>query len=539
MRRFFKGQEGNVAAPLLVIIGGISMMLAQSEFSSLNNRLDQVRSESRKSFLAQQNSSSLQMAARLLVSEASNAAAPLHLDPYISTSPCGPDQKFADSTQSDWTSSADAITIFSPSQDQLKTNSENIFTQLSRGIKPSISADSNSHLKVLGWKCNEVHPFLIEGVYVEAEGTSVGTQGQASKVSKTNAFLAMSAPPASGCLFYAKDAAGNFFPADKKPVGNPSLNTPETSADVYLECNNVITDAKIYNNGVQIAGTGSYPRTSADRIDANYQVLLGPIAIAPGANTLQAFAEQVDGTMVIMEFVMTVTTPVSVEICAYQCDSVSPVYTCETSYMAHRNWYNGFRPGFYVCYQCSNFYGFDPNNGCQNVGVVGVRGGMGCFAEDTQILLENGRKVPIKDLRAGDRIWNPILKKAVTVSKIVEGNESQALFRVTQGSKTVRVTEGHPFFTQLGLLSAKELKAGDWIQSQEGGWSKVDSVVKETQGYGKHVWNLELDADPSSEAGHMVVANGIITGDLYLQKRVSSRHLLESLTIDQPNEEEP
>ena len=47
------------------------------------------------------------------------------------------------------------------------------------------------------------------------------------------------------------------------------------------------------------------------------------------------------------------------------------------------------------------------------------------------------------------------------------------------------------------------------------------------------VWNIELDAAEENEAHHMVLADGVMTGDLYLQNRITSRQLLE-LLVAQP-----
>jgi len=69
-------ERGNASAAFLILIGGFSLMLSQMEFRSLSSRVDQVKVESNKSFVQQQNTSSLQLAARLLVPDLPDQPAP-------------------------------------------------------------------------------------------------------------------------------------------------------------------------------------------------------------------------------------------------------------------------------------------------------------------------------------------------------------------------------------------------------------------------------------------------------------------------------
>jgi hypothetical protein len=101
------------------------------------------------------------------------------------------------------------------------------------------------------------------------------------------------------------------------------------------------------------------------------------------------------------------------------------------------------------------------------------------------------------------------------------------------GEKAVRVTRDHPFISQLGLIGAKDLKPGDQVRGEDDEWKTVTSVKQDEPNPNAIVWNIELDAAEESEAHHMVLADGVVTGDLYLQNRITSRQLLE-LFVAQP-----
>ncbi|WP_141736085.1 Hint domain-containing protein [Oligoflexus tunisiensis] len=557
MVKLFDSEQGNIAAPLMVLVGGVSLFLAQGEMNNVKNRVSQVREESRNNYMGQQNVSALQQAARLLVGDVPQLAAPVRLDPYIPANfICEQGRQLTAANGLNWQSTGQSITVQTLTQDRLQNSGDAIFNQLSQGNAPAVTTNATTQLKVLGWKCNN---YLVEGVYVEAESTSPGTGSTSNKKSKTKALLAMAPPPPSTCLFYAKDAAGNVYPNNKKPTTNLELPVPTTAAEVYLECNNVVTDAEVLNNGTTLGATNSYPLTAANRIDDAQKLLLGPLPLVPGNNILEALVSQVDGTKISLGMTLTLdfpapapdpiaTSPVEDPIsskkkkdcsskCLYLPGEIYP-NLCDDR-LVHKDYYNSVSPKHFVCYQCGVYIGFDPENDCQNVGPVGTRGPEGCFAKDTQIRLPDGRDVSIQSLKAGDKVWNPLLKRAVSVAKVVRGPENKPLYQIVQGDRTVRVTQTHPFVTPLGLIPASQLRVGDLIQSEDGRWAAVDAVVKETQKYDDDVFNLELAADAYTEAAHMVVANGIMSGDLFLQKRVQSRPLLEAFRLANMDEFEP
>src|SRR6478735_559482 len=47
-----RNQSGNISTPLLIIVGGVSLLLAHSEMKNLNMRVDQVREASQRNLTA-------------------------------------------------------------------------------------------------------------------------------------------------------------------------------------------------------------------------------------------------------------------------------------------------------------------------------------------------------------------------------------------------------------------------------------------------------------------------------------------------------
>jgi hypothetical protein len=382
-------------------------------------------------------------------------------------------------------------------------------------------------------------PYLVEGVYVEARTQDA----QNNKTMLAKAFLPMEAPPPSDCLFYVKDASGNMLPPSGVPDGSPVV-LPDLDGTLNFECNNVVTRAFIYDqtNGALVAQTTTDPVTAANRIENLHKPLLPPVALSSlpsGTQSLRAVAEQVDGSQLnfFIEFDLSNIVPPGPppETCEYRCSSTAEVWQCTHAYLVHRPYYQGMSPTNWVCYQCGYFYGFDPRQNCASVGKVGDRGNGGCFAEDTRITMGNGSEKLIRDIRPGDEVWNPIVGHAFPVKNVIRGPERQALYEIQVKGQRVLVTSEHPFMTKIGLMGAKDLRVGDLIQDHARGWQPIERVETKPSAEASIVWNLELDVTTHDEDHHMLLANGVLTGDHYLQKRVRSRQSLELLWVGTPS----
>lgn len=146
----------------------------------------------------------------------------------------------------------------------------------------------------------------------------------------------------------------------------------------------------------------------------------------------------------------------------------------------------------------------------------------GCFAEDTLIRLADGSEKEISQLAKGDLVWNPVNLRAMAVKRMTVGPEKKPMSRVFVEGRAVDVTDGHPFMTQNGWKKTAELNVGDMVKSASGAFSPVTAITALPVGANlPTVYNLALEGDAADD--HYVLANGVVTGDLYIQEKLEKR----------------
>jgi len=144
----------------------------------------------------------------------------------------------------------------------------------------------------------------------------------------------------------------------------------------------------------------------------------------------------------------------------------------------------------------------------------------GCFKSDTKIMMADGTHREISKIAENDYVFNPHYQTGVRVKSLVKGPEKKSLYEVLIGKDKVQVTEDHPFFTSRGWLQTLELKTGDVLLGD--GEGRTVNQVKKLKYLGpQDVWNFELDTD--EPLGHVVVANGLPTGDLTTQIQLKNK----------------
>jgi hypothetical protein len=149
-----------------------------------------------------------------------------------------------------------------------------------------------------------------------------------------------------------------------------------------------------------------------------------------------------------------------------------------------------------------------------------VRGGRGCFAPGTKIMLGDKSHKPIEEIAAGDLLWNPLLKKAVRVNRVIEGPEALPYVKIVAGSALLKLSQGHAVHTKNGIKKAIDIKKGDLLFDGSGNAIEVKEAglvhpVEPRQ----RVLNVVLDGDDSPEQ-HALLSDGIVTGDLVLQQKI-------------------
>ena len=141
----------------------------------------------------------------------------------------------------------------------------------------------------------------------------------------------------------------------------------------------------------------------------------------------------------------------------------------------------------------------------------------GCFTGQTPITMANGKEKLISEIRENDYVLNPHYGMGVRVRKVVKGPEKKPLYAVMLDKKQIEVTEDHPFLTQRGWVQTLDLKPGDQLFGKGQGQG-VTKVMRLPYKKPVDVWNFELDTeDPMA---HVVIANGIPTGDLVTQLEI-------------------
>ena len=135
--------------------------------------------------------------------------------------------------------------------------------------------------------------------------------------------------------------------------------------------------------------------------------------------------------------------------------------------------------------------------------------------------MADGSTKRIDNLTVTDVIWNPILKTPVLIKRVIKGEENLPLIEVGTSMKKVSVTEGHPFITKNGTIAAKDLRLGDEILTTTGDFRPVSHWEILPANEDEIVWNIELYKNSdNSRFDHAIVADGVLTGDLYLQQKL-------------------
>lgn len=159
----------------------------------------------------------------------------------------------------------------------------------------------------------------------------------------------------------------------------------------------------------------------------------------------------------------------------------------------------------------------------------------GCYATGSQVLLSDGSTKAVEEVSTGDFLWNPILKKSVQVKRVIEGPEKRALIEIGYDSHLARITSEHPVptFRNQGAVfpislhqsthqapevtRARDLHAGDIVLGHDGKLHQLDFVRSVPPDEGQMVVNFELFTNSTDPKEHILLVDGIASGDWYLQ----------------------
>jgi len=143
----------------------------------------------------------------------------------------------------------------------------------------------------------------------------------------------------------------------------------------------------------------------------------------------------------------------------------------------------------------------------------------GCFVKGTKIAISKDSAVPVEALRAGNTV-RLADGRSSRILKVVAGPEVKPVisFATAEGPVIV-VTAEHPLLTKKGMKLAREITIHDELKVS--GLDKFTALKSiSQQAYDGDVYNFELAGN--KEADHLVIADGLVSGDLYLQIKMSS-----------------
>ena len=177
---------------------------------------------------------------------------------------------------------------------------------------------------------------------------------------------------------------------------------------------------------------------------------------------------------------------------------------------------------------------FGRNPQCVTQEVQTGRKACGCFDENTMITMVDKSLKKISEIQTGDVVYNPVTNKGVPVMYVSKGPEDKAMLRIHSGGKKVLVTSKHPFPTERGILPAFRLIKGD-VLIGDGSATPIEKIEVVESKDKPVVYNLML-AGKSELKDHMLIGNGMVTGDLWIQNRLEqSRQRNELLGLGSLN----
>ena len=148
---------------------------------------------------------------------------------------------------------------------------------------------------------------------------------------------------------------------------------------------------------------------------------------------------------------------------------------------------------------------------------------IGCFPPGVKITMADGSLRKIEDIRAGDLVRNAKTGAPVKVGQVIEGPEAPPLIRFGFDGTTVRTSQAHPVLTATGLKPTNELKKGDTIFDAQGNPHTLTILETLPIEEGQRVINVNLERASSDADERLLVSDGIITGDIVLQRLLKER----------------
>lgn len=140
----------------------------------------------------------------------------------------------------------------------------------------------------------------------------------------------------------------------------------------------------------------------------------------------------------------------------------------------------------------------------------------GCFGRDVRIRLANQGEKPASEVKAGDQLLGQD-NEILIVNHVYTGYDTEIFEIVTQSGNIIRVSGGHPMMCHGKMVRASRLTPGDCLNMANGTFDPVKQVS--VVPYEDTVYNFTFEG---REQGAYLIANGLYTGDLFMQNETQS-----------------
>lgn len=541
-------ESGMIPMIAAVAVCGVSLVLGYSGIEQVNKKIQATDINLTKSFHTARHVDVFKMTTALFNSGTPTQPAPIGPEVYIPASlDCESARSINSQTSALWSSQGLDISV---KTEQKNLNNGEVFSRIQSTGTGSLGINSNPHmqsannLRVEGFKCSDEpnQPFLITAVYLRstAARAASGLSGQGGDTDTLLAEVPVSNPPRSECrIFVHSPRTNRIHPASGNGAGQRITVISDTLA-LNVTCNYVVTALTVFNNGAAIGGSSSVP-TAANSLSAAYSSMITPITLTPNTHNISVAAQQPDGSTQSFTMGIVQNPQIDPAVCSYRCVDMPGGVTAAVRNYQHNHCYRanntcgwGWSPEAEVAWMCyhphllgGSFYAFYPDNNCQPVltGVRGIDFG-GCFAGHTLITMGDGSLKRADAIRSGDTVYSPTVGEAVKVRDVVSGPELAELLEIAVGDRRVEVSQMHPFISKFGPVAAKNLKPGDMILDFDNTYRAVSSIRKLAHEKPAVVWNFILDGG-GEQHKHLLLGNGIVSGDLLLQGQTIQPNVME------------
>jgi hypothetical protein len=323
------------------------------------------------------------------------------------------------------------------------------------------------------------------------------------------------------------DLNGNAFGAGSIDT---CYNLKATVLDVY---NNPISFSSPINMNLYASGSNQYlyPTTGCPGPNASGTILTLP-ANSPSAN-FSFFDPYNQYTWTVVSFKWGGSTIAGADeiTISKPCDLTavtgwgSPSLSWPTNYWTYATWLTNNNQAtwgwFYNPYIGQWVWGSPIYSGCDalgnDYGFWGDERRNGCFSGRTLITLAGGLRKRADEVRAGDELWNPIRQQPIRVKRVLSGPEKLPLVEIGYGMESIQVTTLHPMVTPNGLKQAKAVVVGDWLLGSDRRFHPVSWRRDVAYSQRQVVYNFDIDTQSQLPEDHLLVSDGMITGDWNLQ----------------------